>query len=377
MLKLAKQAYSFMQGSDKGSAQATGRAVQLQAEVTVETTRMLARNNSEVIHDSANYQVAALHSGPAYDGRIGFTKETVEVARTYCYEGLANRTSGPERVYMYPDGSSGTGSVIVADLTAAVAEEYRRPAGTSEHASALLALPESIRDGRHYADGSAIPMEDLVHLTQASWLIHPQAPAGESQVGAVEDKVRYGLARQVLATWYAQLAPLAADKAEGRDIANRYPMEILPVAVGPGRRQWERNRCGTGVCGVAGSRNGALGRRIAGSPPGHQRNLFGVSVRFERNRYATRINPLAGYQRPAVVRTGHLEALRRVAGRRAGSSFLGGGGDQDKSVFLRYTVTGPNGSSVKVAAREPAAARRKGGYCCGSMRARTCACACH
>ena len=230
---LAEKAYAFMQGSDKGSAQATGRAAQLQAEVTVETTRMLARNNSEVIHDSANYQVAALHSGPAYDGRIGFTKETVEVARTYCYEGLANRTSGPERVYMYPDGSSGTGSVIVADLTAAVAEEYRRPAGTSEHASALLALPESIRDGRHYADGSAIPMEDLVHLTQASWLIHPQAPAGESQVGAVEDKVRYGLARQVLATWYAQLAPLAADKAEGRDIANRYPMEILPVAIGP------------------------------------------------------------------------------------------------------------------------------------------------
>ena len=217
----------------KGSANATGQAAQLQAEVTVESTRLLARTNSEVAHDAANYQVAAMHSGPAYDGRIGFTKETIEVARTYCYEGLANRTSGPERVYVYPDGSSGTGSVIVADLTAAVAEEYRRPAGTSEHASTLLALPESIRDGRHYADGSALPMEDLVHLTQASWLIQPRAPAGESQVGAIEDKVRYHLARQVLATWYAQLTPLASDKAEGRDIASRYPLEILPVAIGP------------------------------------------------------------------------------------------------------------------------------------------------
>ena len=198
LLVVAKQIYDSMIGGVKGGAKATGQAAQLQAEATMASSKMLARNNAETLHDTADYTVSALHSSNAYDGRIGFTQETIEVARTYCYEGLANRTSGPERIYVFEDGTAGTAAAIIGDLNAMVASEQRRPAGTIEHANALETLPDSIRTGRHYADGTALSMEDLDHLSQASWLAQPKASAGSDKTTMMADQVRYGLARQGL-----------------------------------------------------------------------------------------------------------------------------------------------------------------------------------
>lgn len=233
LLAVAKEIYDSIIGGAKGGAQATGQAAQLQAEATMTSAQMLARNNAETLHDTADYTAAAIHSSNAYDGRIGYTQEAIEVARSYCYEGLVNRTSGPERIYVFADKSSGTAASIIGDVSATVAAEHRRPAGTTEHAAALEALPESIRTGRHYVDGTALPMTDLDHLSQAVWMVSPQAPANTDKATMMADQMRYGLARQIIASWYADLMPISADTLEGRDLAERYPLEVLPTAPGP------------------------------------------------------------------------------------------------------------------------------------------------
>ena len=223
----------LVKGGARGSANASAQAAQLEAYATLESAKLVARTGAESREDAADYMVAAMQSNNAYDGRIGFTQETIEVARAYCYEGLVNRTSGPERVFLYEDGSSGTVAADIGRLLAGMANEYRSLPGTDAHTQALAGLPDSVRTGGHYVDGVALPFEDLGKLTELSVLIESGSPAPRTQAEAMADGVRKGLARNVLAHWYAQLQPMAVETAEGQNLSTRYPMEILPVAPGP------------------------------------------------------------------------------------------------------------------------------------------------
>ena len=224
---------NLVKGGAAGSANASAQAAQLEAYATLESAKLVARTGAESREDAAEYMVAAMQSNNAYEGRIGFSQETIEVARSYCYEGLVNRTSGPERVFLYEDGSSGTVAADIARLLAGMANEYRSPRGSDAHTQALAALPDSVRTGGHYADGVALPSEHLEKLTELNVLIQASRPAPRTQAEAMADGVELGLPRQVLAHWYAQLQPTAVDTAEGQDLSKRYPLEILPVAAGP------------------------------------------------------------------------------------------------------------------------------------------------
>ena len=256
---------TLVKNEAKGTAKSLGQLGKLVAETNQITTQALAVNNARVATDSSEYIVDAVHSAPAYVGRLGFTKEEIERTRAWCYEGLANRVGGPERVYLFEDGSAGTATIKMADTNAMAALEYRRSEGTPGHASVLDSIPDSIRTGQIYADGTAISHDDLDFVSESVWLLHPGEPAGDNKADAYAYQLRYGLANQVFGTFYAGLRPLISGNAEGQDIFDRYPPELLPVAKGEEAGEGTGNRH-LAVPGYAVLRAAAIGPWAGVSP---------------------------------------------------------------------------------------------------------------
>ena len=165
--------------------------------------------------------------GDAYASRAGHSGVDVANAQTGCERGWSARLGGNTANMPKGDGTTTSAAAEIAQELAHTVGE-RQAANTPQYARALYSVPDAMKTGGQYAAAAAFSEEDLKRLKTLSWLESPKEPAN-SPVEMAYDGVRYGLARQVQAHWYAGLAPLSKGYGSSRDLASRYPHEALPV----------------------------------------------------------------------------------------------------------------------------------------------------
>ena len=121
-----------------------------------------------------------------------------------------------------------------------LAEDYhddtallRRPAGSSEHLAVLDSISPRLASGGHLSESAALTQDEYRQLADTVWTLSPGTPlSGRSE--RTENGLRFGAARQIMALWHANLAPVNGWSLPGADPADRledlfdqYPPEAL------------------------------------------------------------------------------------------------------------------------------------------------------
>lgn len=165
--------------------------------------------------------------GDAYASRAGHSSKDLANSQLGCQRGWAARLAGNAAAMPTAEGASTSVAASVAQELAHSAGERYAPTDP-EYVRALFAVPEAMKTGAQYSAAAAFAEEDLKQLKQVAWLTAPK-PASRDAQELAHDGVRYGLARQVQAHWYAGLLPLAKGYGGSEDLASRYTPEALPV----------------------------------------------------------------------------------------------------------------------------------------------------
>ena len=165
--------------------------------------------------------------GDAYASRAGHSSADVANAVSGCERGWAARLSGNASVMPTADGGTTSAAATIAEELAHGAGE-RQAGNTAAYTRALFGVPNSMKTGAQYSASAAFSEAELKKIKRMSWLTAPKPPSNTAAELA-RDGVRYGLARQVQAHWYAGLVPLSKGYGASGDLASRYAPEALPV----------------------------------------------------------------------------------------------------------------------------------------------------
>ena len=175
---------------------------------------------------AASGEAVAALTGDAYSSR-GHSSGDIANAVSGCERGWAARLAGNTSAMPTADGGVTSAAAEVAMELAHTVGERQAP-DTPAYARALFSVPNSMKTGGQYSATAAFSEEELKKIKQLSWLTAPKSPVN-SAVEMAHDGVRYGLARQVQAHWYAGLMPLSKGYGASGDLASRYAPEALPV----------------------------------------------------------------------------------------------------------------------------------------------------
>ena len=175
---------------------------------------------------AASGEAVAALTGDAYSSR-GHSSGDIANAVSGCERGWAARLAGNTSAMPTADGGVTSAAATIATELAHGAGE--RHAGNSPaYVRALFGVPNSMKTGAQYSAVAAFSEGELKKIKQLSWLTAPKPP-GNTAAELARDGVRYGLARQVQAHWYAGLVPLSKGYGASGDLASRYAPEALPV----------------------------------------------------------------------------------------------------------------------------------------------------
>ena len=189
-------------------------AVRLLARGIVETENVATKTQVNAMDRAAQAIVQAIGQQSAYQGRADTSSVDIAHAQSACERGQAARVMSSLALMAVKRGGSGAapGSTGVTSTQTASYEiavallqgvTLRQAAGSPAHERSLLSAPPDMILGGHYAESAVFLEEDVANLQTMSWLIAPKEPIGGDLVAQMEDGLRYGLPRQVLAHWYS------------------------------------------------------------------------------------------------------------------------------------------------------------------------------
>ena len=206
----------------------------------VETEKVATKTQVNAMDRAAQAIVQAIGQQSAYQGRADTSSVDIAHAQSACERGQAARVmSSLALMAVKRDGNGEPGSAGVTTTQTASQEiavallqgvTLRQAPGSPAHERALrFEAPPEMLLGGHYAESAVFLEEDVANLQTMSWLIAPKEPIA-GVVEQMEDGMRYGLPRQVLAQWYSGLLPVAKGYEVTNKMTGRFASEALPVA---------------------------------------------------------------------------------------------------------------------------------------------------